>query len=216
MCVGCSVPDWDADSDQLTQNLKSAYRASRDAAFARERPTLRMAQDWHATTLKDLTVPADVLSQLSVTADTLAGRFRGEPGLEHCEVGIGVHRGTPAFLVAEELARFEERVQIATAALDAIIPQGDAPATADLLNAVIELCAWVHAEWVRIHPFANGNGRTARIWSGFIAMRYGLPPFVRLRPRPDDGYGAACNAAMTGDWAPTAEVFRRMYLNAIS
>lgn len=42
-------------------------------------------------------------------------------------------------------------------------------------------------------------------------MRYGLPPFVRLRPRPDGGYGAACSKAMEGDWTPTAQVFRRMY-----
>ncbi|MBO9397313.1 Fic family protein [Shimia sp. R9_2] len=210
------MPDWDADSDQLTKNLKHAYRASRDAAFARKQPTLQMARDWHARTLEGLTVPDVVLSQLSVTAEALSGRFRGETGLTHCEVGIGGHRGTPAFLVSEELARFEERIQSATTALDALIPQGDAPNTGDLLNAVLELCAWVHAEWVRIHPFANGNGRTARIWSGFIAMRYGLPPFVRLRPRPDDGYGAACDAAMTGDWTPTAQVFRRMYLSAIS
>lgn len=210
------MPDWDADSDQLRQNLTKAYRASRDAAIAREAPSLQMVRDWHAQTLDGLTVPNDVLAHFSIKAETLTGGFRGEAGLELCEVRIGTHLGTPANLVSEELARFEERFQKATAALDALIPQGDAPNTADLLNAVIELCAWVHAEWVRIHPFANCNGRTARIWSGFVAMRYGLPPFVRLRPRPDRGYAAACDAAMTGDWVPTAQVFRRIYLEAIS
>ncbi len=30
---------------------------------------------------------------------------------------------------------------------------------ADGLAAVIDLAAWPHAAWVRIHPFANGNGR---------------------------------------------------------
>ena len=63
---------------------------------------------------------------------------------------------------------------------------------------------------VRIHPFANGNGRTARLWANFLALRYGLPPFIRLRPRPDDGYGDAGNEAMRGNWEPTAAVFRRM------
>jgi hypothetical protein len=81
---------------------------------------------------------------------------------------------------------------------------------ADERDAVIDLCAWAHAEWVRIHPFANGNGRTARLWANFLAMRYGLPPFVRLRPRPDDGYGEAGIKAMRGEWQPTAIVFRRM------
>ena len=72
------------------------------------------------------------------------------------------------------------------------------------------LTAWVHAEWVRIHAFANGNGRTARLWSNSPAMRYGLPPFVCLRPRPNTGYGGAGAKAMHGNWETTARVFRRL------
>jgi hypothetical protein len=64
----------------------------------------------------------------------------------------------------------------------------------DQLAAIVDLCAWAHAEWVRIHPFANGNGRTARLWANCLAMRYGLPPFIRLRPRPNSGYAAAAKA----------------------
>ena len=41
-------------------------------------------------------------------------------------------------------------------------------------------------------------------------MRYGLPPFVRLRPRPDAGYEDDGAKAMQGDWKPTAVVFRRL------
>ena len=37
---------------------------------------------------------------------------------------------------------------------------------------------------MRIHPYANGNGRVARIWANWVAMRFGLPPFVRIKPRP--------------------------------
>jgi fido (protein-threonine AMPylation protein) len=47
-----------------------------------------------------------------------------------------------------------------TAELDALLPIGQ-ELDADQLAAVIDLCAWVHAEWVRIHPFANGNKRTS-------------------------------------------------------
>jgi hypothetical protein len=43
-------------------------------------------------------------------------------------------------------------------------------------------------------------------------MRYGVPPVVRLWPRPDGGYGGASARAMEGDWKPTAVVFRRMLL----
>ena len=61
-------------------------------------------------------------------------------------------------------------------------------------------------EW----SFANGNGRTARPWANCIAMRYGLPPFIRLLPRPNYGYANAGARAMQGDWKPTAVVFRRL------
>ena len=72
-----------------------------------------------------------------------------------------------------------------------------------------------HCEWVRIHPFANGNGRTARIWANSILMRYRLPTVVRLRPTPDAGYGSAAEAAMNGQWQPTARVFRRLLVAAL-
>jgi Fic family protein len=62
---------------------------------------------------------------------------------------------------------------------------------------------------VRIHPFANGNGRTARLWANSLAIRYGLLPFIRLRPRTNSGYAGAGAKAMQGDWEPTAIVFRQ-------
>jgi hypothetical protein len=87
--------------------------------------------------------------------------------------------------------------------------------TADQLAAVIDLCAWVHSEWIRIHPFANGNGRTARLWANYIAMRYGLPVFVRLRPRPGNPYDMVAADAMEGRWQSTVPVFREMYADYI-
>ena len=114
----------------------------------------------------------------------------------------------PAALPKNSLA-FERILQRAVAALDARYPR-EQELDKDGLAAVIDLCAWAHAEWVRIHPFGNGNGRTARILANALLMRYGLPPAVRLRPRPDGGYGRAAAAAMKGDWRPTATAFRRM------
>jgi hypothetical protein len=66
--------------------------------------------------------------------------------------------------------------------------------------AIVRLCAYAHAEWIRIHPFANGNGRTARILANWLAVRYGLPPFVRIKPRPDDLiFAGAAALAMRGE-----------------
>lgn len=205
-CAASCVPDWDEDSPALAENLTAALRLCRDAAIARNAPSRELPRAWQIRTLEALDVPDPAY----------VGAFRGEKGLETCNVRIGFAFGTDAGLVLEELSAFEQTLTKAVAALDALIPAGQLPANEDQLNAVIELCAWTHAEWVRIHPFANGNGRTARLWTAFIAMRYGIPPFVTLRPRPGDPYAAACAAAMTGDWMPTASTFRQMYLDAVA
>lgn len=40
----------------------------------------------------------------------------------------------------------------------------------------IELAAWIHAEFVRIHPFTDGNGRTARLIMNYSLMSSGYLP----------------------------------------
>lgn len=115
----------------------------------------------------------------------------------------------PADEVSNALRDFNQRLQQSITLLDSLIPAGSFPDT-DQTNALIELCAWAHAEWVRIHPFANGNGRTARLWVNSIAMRYGLSPFLRLRPRPQGDYAAACAQAMSGHWMPTTEYLQKL------
>ena len=199
------MPDWDEDSERLRENLLGAYRLSRDSARKRAVPGVAQAREWHKVIMQDLSVPDEAV----------VGRFRGEAGLHGFKVRVGLHDGVLSGDVTAELAGFERKLRSAVNALDKLIAKGKPPQTADAINAVIELCAWAHAEWVRIHPFANGNGRTARLWAAFVAMRYGVPPFVRLRPRPDGGYGAACGKAMEGDWKPMVTVFRQMYLETL-
>jgi hypothetical protein len=193
------VADWDEDSRQLRQNLAQALAEIIRAAERRATPALETARRWQSVIMQGLDVPDP----------QLVGSFRGEPGVETLQVQVGIHKGVNSADVAEALARFEEKLQRLVAELDVHLPIEQEP-DADQLAAIIDLCAWVHAEWVRIHPFVNGNGRTARLWANSIAMRYGLPPFVRLRPRPNIGYGDAGAKAMQGDWKPTSIVFRRM------
>ncbi len=40
----------------------------------------------------------------------------------------------------------------------------------------VEFAAWTHAEFVRIHPFADGNGRTSRIIMNYQLMAGGFLP----------------------------------------
>jgi hypothetical protein len=193
------VPDWDADSPQLRKNLAQVLDEIVRAAQRRDRPTIEAARSWQALVMRGLKMPNA----------RFVGAFRGEPGLDNVQVRIGTRYGVDAAEVAEALTAFEAKLQALVGELDAMLPSGQEP-NADQLAAIVDLCAWVHAEWVRIHPFANGNGRTARLWANSLAMRYGLPPFIRLRPRPNFGYAEAGAKAMQGDWEPTALVFRQL------
>lgn len=193
------MPDWDEDSPQLRENLTQLLEDIAQAADQRKLPTVEAARLWQAKTMQGLQVP---------NAE-FVGTFRGEPGLENVQARIRATFGIAAMNVAAELARFERKLQRIVADLDARLTIGS-ELNADQLAAVLDLCAWAHAEWIRMHPFANGNGRTARLWANSLAMRYGLPPFIRLRPRPNAGYGEAGARALLGDWKPMAQVFRRL------
>jgi len=46
--------------------------------------------------------------------------------------------------------------------------------------SVAELAAWVHYKIVYIHPFIDGNGRTARLIMNLILIQNGYPPAVIL------------------------------------
>lgn len=198
------MADWDADSAQLTKNIVQLMESSVwEDANRRKFPS---AHEWHAHLMQGLDVP---------NLDWV-GAYRGAPGQEAIEVRVDDLWGTTATEVVDAVTRFETILQQAFADLDAELPrsminQPQFTHSDDQLFKVIELCAWAHAEWVRIHPFANGNGRTARIWANYIALRYGLPAFVRIRPRPDpQPYGAIGRQAMQGDWLPTVALFQRM------
>ncbi|MGA7913032.1 MAG: Fic family protein [Candidatus Dormiibacterota bacterium] len=90
--------------------------------------------------------------------------------------------GVLAERVAAELRRFEESLSRRLVNLDAESP-GDVSESAALLR-VVELASFGHGEWVRIHPFADGNGRTARILSNWILVRMDCHPCYGCGPGP--------------------------------
>jgi Fic/DOC family len=196
------------DSPELRRNLDKVSASIQKGAERRVIPAVETAKVWQKL----------IMSGLGVLQPLYAGHFRGEPGLERCGVGLrhgaNVCPGANPWDVADELKAFEAKLQAAVARLDAQYPDDDS-LDDDGMSAAIDLAAWAHAEWIRIHPFANGNGRTARLWANLLLMRYGLPPVVTLRPRPGGGYGAAGAAAMQGDWQPTRRVFRGLALSVV-
>lgn len=46
----------------------------------------------------------------------------------------------------------------------------------DTFASPIEKAAWIHAEFVKIHPFQDGNGRTARLMMNYHLLANNFPP----------------------------------------
>ena len=86
----------------------------------------------------------------------------------------------------------------------------------------IELAAWSHAEFVKIHPFIDGNGRTSRLIMNYQLMVHGfLPISIAKESRLDyfdalEGYAVAANLTPFVDFIGALEEQRLdVYIRAI-
>lgn len=193
-------PSWGQDSAEdevaVAANVAALLTNLVRHATPRRPARVALAHDWHREIYRGVG---------SVPAPHYLGGVRGggHPDLAGYEVVLGVPgservlaRGAPSAEVHAQLQNFDLSLKRVTATLDqAISPRG--PADQAQLLAAVELSAVLHGEWVRIHPYANGNGRIARTWANWAAIRYGLPPFVAIKPRPDGLlYGRAAQLSM--------------------
>lgn len=63
----------------------------------------------------------------------------------------------------------------------------------------IELAAWTHAEFVRIHPFLDGNGRTSRLLMNYQLLSRGFLPISIAKEDRLDYYNALDKYAAQGE-----------------
>lgn len=73
-------------------------------------------------------------------------------------------------------------------------------------QALPELLARLHHEFIRIHPFDDGNGRVVRLLVNYVLLRAGLLPLV-VKSKDRRRYLETIAFADAGDLVPLAEFF---------
>lgn len=66
----------------------------------------------------------------------------------------------------------------------------------------LELAAWSHAEFVKIHPFVDGNGRTSRLIMNYQLMVHGFLPISIAKESGLDYFEALESYAVDADLKP--------------
>jgi Fic family protein len=137
---------------QEIQNILDACNDTLNACIAQEREhrlSLELLKDYNRKVLRGVPLPAEVV-----------------PGeLRKYSVGVGRYRGAPPEDVAyllEQLCTWLGR--------DELNVGGDAGLAFAIIRAVL---AHLYLAW--IHPFGDGNGRTARLAEFYILLCAGVP-----------------------------------------
>ena len=83
------------------------------------------------------------------------------------------------------------------------------PCCFDSIDEVARALAVVHTELVLIHPFRDGNGRTARLLANLMALQAGLPSldFSNLKGHKKKEYFAAIQTGLDRDYELLKEIF---------
>lgn len=185
-----------------------ACELAREIGSSNKPFTLAHAQEWHRTAMLPLLVDPEVL----------VGNFRTneQPDLQLSSRVVDGFDQTQWVtvdpgLVQEQLDRFI----VSTNELVLGALPGSAPTTALDTEAQLQVLAVTYSEWLRIHPFFDGNGRTAIAWSHAISARFGHDAFpyslgsahwTSVEAR--EAHRSACRAGSNADRGGIIELFR--------
>ena len=93
------------------------------------------------------------------------------------------------------------------------------PCPATAVDTIAECIAVVHAEFLLIHPYREGNGRTARLLATLMAYQAGMPGldfgFIGSRGREFERYISAIHAGVREDYHPMTAIMNRALTRAL-
>jgi len=121
------------------------------------------------------------------------------------KIKVGVYKTTPNHVKTKtgEIFRFATPEETPAKMHDFINWYIDKMEAKDTVNPIL-LAAEFHYKFIRIHPFDDGNGRTARILMNFILMQFGYPPII-IKTEDKENYFAALKQADAGLLEPFIE-----------
>jgi fido (protein-threonine AMPylation protein) len=199
-----SCPNWDEQIpvDRMAE-FSVALRAALAAVTALSRTGLLsvdVIEDWHR-----------VLFERFVPLDYYAGNVRQDDANRIClgrDVEVDSIRGAHFREVIVRLHRLMDalRDSISETELNwGFLPNNERAKRVALIIAV------AIGDFIRIHPFINGNGRISRLIWRWGLHRFGVPAQVRIAPRPDAPYSTLMKASMQGDDGQLAlEILRHL------
>lgn len=119
-------------------------------------------------------------------------------------VKVGVYKTTPNHVRTKtgEIFRFATPEET-PAMMNDLITWCRAKVEEVDINPIL-LAAEFHYKYIRIHPFDDGNGRTARILMNFILMQFGFPPVI-IKTDDKENYFSALRQADAGMIEPFIE-----------
>lgn len=202
-----SCPSWEGETPpgQADQFRDAVDRCHRDLDNCAKS---RIANDeslrrWHR-----------ILFQRFVPLAYYAGNFRQDNSQLPC-LGIDVHvagiLGEAFPIVPARMYALADQLNVSVRLLETRWP------TLDVLSRtrqVALIIATAVGEFIRIHPFIDGNGRISRAFWLWGLLRFGATPQCRIAPRPGPPYGTIMAACMRGDDGPLAHcVLRHLAMN---
>ena len=81
-------------------------------------------------------------------------------------------------------------------------------------ESALYIAVWTHSEVIRIHPFEDGNGRSARLLMNAILIRLGMRP-VRIEACKDEYISCLNRYYQADDFSSLLDLFLGLYADQL-
>lgn len=129
-------------------------------------------------------------------------------------VEIGQYKTTPNHVLTKTGEIFRFATPEETPALMQDLIEWYRKAIAETRFNPILIAAEFHYKFIRIHPFDDGNGRTARILMNFILLQNGYPPVI-IKTEDKSNYLSVLEQADAGLIAPFVEYIAKNLVRSL-